>query len=112
MFCNILFIGDVMGKPGRRAIKQFLPALRDEYNLDCVIANVENVAGGKGIEMEKILELENAGVDVFTSGNHVWDKPDVMKCFEAEGHRHELVVGLDTSGPFDNDTVDAGAAAE
>jgi len=84
MDCRILFIGDVMGKPGRRAITELLPGIRSEFNVNLVIANVENVSGGKGIQSSALTLLQTAGVDVFTSGNHVWDKPDVYQCFADE----------------------------
>lgn len=69
---NILWFGDVIGKPGRRALQQLLPALRAEFHADLVIANAENLAHGFGITPETIRELEDAGVNYFTSGNHIW----------------------------------------
>lgn len=69
---NILLFGDVVGKPGRAALKAAVPALRKQYDADCVIANVENLAHGFGITPETLLELKECGVDVFTTGNHVW----------------------------------------
>lgn len=81
MDCRILFIGDVVGKPGRQAIERLLPKVRQEFSVDCVIANGENTAGGKGIEPTTMAQLRAAGVDVVTSGNHIWDKSDVMQCF-------------------------------
>lgn len=80
---KILFFGDIVGKPGRRALVQVLPMLRTEYNPDVVIANVENLAHGKGVTLNTLAELEVLGVDVFTSGNHVFDKGEQTKeCFE------------------------------
>jgi metallophosphoesterase (TIGR00282 family) len=69
---NILFIGDVVGKPGRRIVAQMLPGLRREFEADLVIANGENSAGGFGITRETFEELVAAGVDVVTGGNHTW----------------------------------------
>ncbi len=79
---TILFFGDIMGKPGRRALARVLPALREEHAPDLVIANVENLAHGKGVTAKTLQELVDAGVDVFTSGNHVFDKADqAAECF-------------------------------
>jgi metallophosphoesterase (TIGR00282 family) len=70
---NIAFFGDVVGRSGRKVIAHFLPAFKKERNIDFVIANVENAAGGFGITDKSVAELHNAGVDFFTSGNHIWD---------------------------------------
>lgn len=69
---NILLFGDVVGKPGRNALKAAVPSLRERHNVDLVIANVENLAHGFGVTPETLLELKNCGVDFFTSGNHIW----------------------------------------
>ena len=71
-------VGDVVGSPGRQAIKTILPQLRDEYKIDLVTANAENTAGGFGLTMKTGLELINSGVDVLTSGNHIWDKKEII----------------------------------
>ena len=71
-------IGDVIGKPGRVALKKLLPDLRQELNLDMVIANGENSAGGFGITPETTQEMLSAGVDMLTTGNHVWDKKEII----------------------------------
>lgn len=81
---KLLFIGDVVGRPGRRAIKELVPLLRLRYSLDVVIANAENVAGGSGITPETAAELLDAGVDVLTSGDHLWDQKEVVKLLENE----------------------------
>lgn len=73
---TILMFGDVIGKLGRRAIAEALPGLKKKYAPDLVIANVENLAHGKGITPATLEELLNAGVQFCTSGNHIWDKPD------------------------------------
>ncbi len=74
----ILFIGDVVGEPGRRAVHTLLPRLRLEHAVDIVIANGENSAGGSGITMAIANELFSAGVNVLTSGDHLWDQKDVL----------------------------------
>lgn len=79
---KILFFGDIMGKPGRKTLAQVLPDLRAELQPDIVIANVENLAHGLGVTVNTLGELEALGVDVFTSGNHVFDKaPMAEECF-------------------------------
>ncbi len=79
---KILFFGDIMGKPGRQALAQVLPSLREQHQPDLVIANVENLAHGKGVTPGTIAELSALGIDVFTSGNHVFDKGDMStECF-------------------------------
>ncbi len=75
---KILFIGDIVGKPGRRALKMWLPRLMEEHQVDLVVANGENGAGGFGLTREVALEILNMGVDVITSGNHIWDKKEFM----------------------------------
>ena len=75
---RILFIGDVVGEPGRRAIKELLPGLKRSEKLDFVIANAENIAGGSGVTPPLAEELLCAGVDVLTSGDHIWKKKEVF----------------------------------
>lgn len=75
---RILMIGDVIGKPGRQAIKALLPEVRQEYGIDLVIANGENTAGGFGITSDTAYELLDNGVDVLTSGNHIWDQKEII----------------------------------
>lgn len=76
---NLLFIGDVVGQPGRRAIANQLPGLRQRLKLDLVIANAENVADGAGITRKTANELFAAGVDVLSNGNHAWDKKEALE---------------------------------
>jgi metallophosphoesterase (TIGR00282 family) len=75
---RVLMIGDVIGKPGRRAIQALVPQLRKEYRLDLVVANGENVAGGFGITPDTADELLTSGVDVITSGNHIWKQKEII----------------------------------
>jgi 2',3'-cyclic-nucleotide 2'-phosphodiesterase len=69
-------VGDVFGKPGRSGLQQTLPALREEHSVDLVIANGENAAGGRGLTPATAAEIFAAGVDVITTGNHIWDQKD------------------------------------
>ncbi|MGB9857582.1 MAG: TIGR00282 family metallophosphoesterase [Dictyoglomaceae bacterium] len=73
---KILFLGDIVGGIGRKGVAMFLPKVKEEYNIDLVIGNVENAAGGFGITEKVVREIFNAGVDVLTSGNHIWDKKE------------------------------------
>lgn len=72
---KILFFGDIVGKLGRRALTKVLASLRAEYKADVVIANVENMAHGKGVTESTVQEMLDIGVDVMTSGNHIFNKP-------------------------------------
>ena len=79
---RLLMIGDVVGKHGRKAVSAVLPSLKHDLNIDYVTANGENAAGGFGITKDTANELLKAGVDGFTSGNHIWDKPDIVPYLE------------------------------
>ena len=81
---RVLMIGDVVGRPGRMAVKQLLPGLRHDYNLDLVIANGENTAGGVGITPDTARELCDYGVDLITTGNHVWAKKEIIPHLDSE----------------------------
>lgn len=80
----ILGIGDIIGKPGRRVVEEFLPDLREQYQLDLVIANGENAAGGLGLTLSTAQELLDAGVDVLTSGNHIWAQKEIVPHLDSE----------------------------
>lgn len=79
---NILFFGDVVGQPGRQAIKKILPRWQKKYQLDFVIANGDNLAHGKGITKNSLKEILETGVDLITSGDHIWSKKDVLPLLE------------------------------
>jgi len=81
---NILFIGDIVGSPGREIIKKLLPELRKELKLGFVIANAENAAGGSGINERVANELFDAGVDVLTSGDHIWKRREILDIIERD----------------------------
>ncbi|MSQ24710.1 MAG: YmdB family metallophosphoesterase [Dehalococcoidia bacterium] len=81
---RVLMMGDVVGKPGRRAVEAVVPGLRREMGIDFVIANGENIAGGLGLTPEAAREMLQAGVDVLTAGNHVWDNRAIIPYMEGE----------------------------
>ena len=80
----ILAVGDIIGRPGRQAMNRLLPNLRQQYGLDMVIANAENAAGGLGLTSTTAKELFDAGVDVLTSGNHIWAQKEIIPYLDGE----------------------------
>ena len=81
---RVLFIGDIVGKPGRQAVATLLPGLRKTYGPVLTIANAENAAGGFGITPSVAEELFRIGIDLLTSGNHIWDKKEAELYIAAE----------------------------
>jgi metallophosphoesterase (TIGR00282 family) len=77
-------VGDVIGRPGRRAVRSLVPGLRSDLRLDLVIANAENAAGGKGLTPVTAEELLQSGVDVLTSGNHIWAQKEIVPYLDGE----------------------------
>ncbi|MFC1914281.1 TIGR00282 family metallophosphoesterase [Chloroflexota bacterium] len=80
----VLAIGDIVGRPGRQAVNKILPGLRQQYRLDLVIANGENAAGGFGITPDTAQELLDNGIDVLTSGNHIWAQKEIIPLLNSE----------------------------
>jgi metallophosphoesterase (TIGR00282 family) len=83
-FFRALFIGDVIGRPGRVAVGITLPELKKQYKPQLVIANGENLAGGLGITRETAEELFSYGVDILTTGNHVWDRKEILEYIDLD----------------------------
>lgn len=81
---RVLFLGDIVGKPGRRAVERLLPRLIDRENLSFVVANCENVTDGAGVDPRDAGGLLSAGVDVLTSGNHIWRRKEIIEFIEAD----------------------------
>ena len=81
---KLLFIADIVGQPGRRAVKEIVPRLRQQHRVDVVVANGENSAGGSGITVNTAGEIFAAGVDIITSGDHLWDQKEVMDLLGSE----------------------------
>ena len=81
---RVLFVGDIVGNPGRRAAKELLPSLKREYSVDFCIANCENAAGGSGITYVTAQELYHTGVDAITMGNHTWSKREVLNFIDSD----------------------------
>lgn len=107
---KLLFVGDIVGKPGRRALQRTLPALRSEHDIDFVVVNVENAAGGFGVTRDIITELDALRIDCYSTGNHIWDKKEILPVLDSdprllrpanypEGNPgHGLFVGETASG--------------
>ena len=85
---RILFIGDIFGRPGRTIVKERLPGLVKDHSIDLVIANGENSAAGFGITPQLAEELFELGIDVLTSGNHIWDKREIIDFLQMEDGAH------------------------
>jgi metallophosphoesterase (TIGR00282 family) len=81
---RILILGDVMGRPARRAVQALVPALIQKERIDLVVANAENAAGGMGVDIKSARELMSAGVNVLTSGNHIWKKKEIYSYLDQE----------------------------
>lgn len=81
---RVLFFGDIVGRPGRRAVREVLPSLKEKYVPDLIIANGENAAGGNGITRKTADELFNCGIQVLTMGNHVWDQKEIYNFIDQE----------------------------
>jgi metallophosphoesterase (TIGR00282 family) len=81
---RILAIGDIIGKPGRKAVKEILPGLCDEHNIDLVVGNGENAAGGLGLTPNTAEELFDSGIDVITTGNHIWAYNEIIPYLDSE----------------------------
>ena len=84
---RILFLGDIVGEPGRETIYQRLPELRKEEEIDFVIANGENIAGGRGITPKLSIDLLRAGIAVVTTGDHVWDQKEICLLYTSPSPR-------------------------
>lgn len=79
---RLLFVGDVVGKPGRHALRHLLPRLVDHHRVDYVVVNVENAAGGFGVTPDVLADIQDLPIDVFTTGNHVWDKKEGIELLD------------------------------
>jgi len=95
---NILFMGDIVGEPGRRAVKVLLPELKEEFKLDLVIANAENSAGGKGLTPKTANELFGSGIDIITSGDHIWDRKEILEIIDHPYILRPLNLSINSPG--------------
>ncbi len=91
---NILIFGDVVGKIGRLALKKHLPVLQDKYSPDITAINVENLAHGRGITPGTLQEMSDLGIDVFTSGHHVWENPQGLSLLNSPDWQTRLIRPL------------------
>ncbi len=81
---NILFAGDIVGKPGRKAIEMLYPRIKEQYSIDFFIVNGENAAGGSGITTDIVWQLHSFGADVITMGDHVWKQKDILHVIDED----------------------------
>lgn len=84
MNMNLLFIGDIFGRPGRNTIKKLLKNYRQKMGIHLVIANAENMHHGKGVSLDNIEEMREAGIDFFTSGNHIWKDKNIIPFLDSK----------------------------
>jgi len=96
---NILFIGDIFSAPGRLMVAETLPELQEKYELDFIIANGENCAGGFGMNRKSLEELSQLGVDCFTLGNHTWSNGDIVGILEGNDKRVVRPLNLSSGAP-------------
>jgi metallophosphoesterase (TIGR00282 family) len=104
---RVLFIGDIFGKPGRKAVHEKLQSLMHEQRIDFCIANIENAAGGFGLTPQIADELFKSGIDLFTSGNHIWDKHVIIPMLPEQPRilrPHNYPAGVPGTGIFIGDT--------
>ncbi len=81
---RILFLGDIVGEPGRKAVIQRLPVIKEEKSIDFIIVNGENAAGGRGITPKISIDLLRAGAAVITTGDHIWDQAEILDYIDTE----------------------------
>src|SRR5437763_916017 len=107
---RILALGDIVGRPGRQVVHQKLPALVREKQIDLVIANAENIAGGSGITQNLFHKLRSYGVDVITLGDHIYKKSDIVPTLQAsERVVRPANLSMDAAGrPWTVITTNAG----
>ena len=94
MVFKVLFIGDIVGKAGRKAVTAFVQDIIKNYNIHFVVANGENAAGGVGITATIANDLFSSGIDVLTSGNHIWQKKEIVEYIH---HEKRLIRPLNFS---------------
>jgi len=95
---KLLFIGDIVGKPGRQMVKYHLPKIKKKYEIDFVVANYENVSHGYGMTQKNYKEIKNSGIDVMTGGNHSFDKQEMFDFIETENILRPLNMYDDIQG--------------
>ena len=76
MSLTIMFIGDVIGSPGREMVRRYLPRIKEQYGIDFAILNAENIAGGFGVTLKTLAEMSAAGADMFVAGSAIFSQPD------------------------------------
>src|SRR5260221_5277214 len=102
---KLLFVGDIVGKPGRNAVRHFVPVLRSRHELDVCIGNSENAAGGAGITADSEDDLLDSGLDLLTSGNHTWSKREISSYLDKPGARQLRPANYPGDAPGRGHTV-------
>ena len=98
---KIGFVGDIVGRPGRKLIKEHLKNIKNEFDIDIVVANGENASHGFGLTIKNAQELFDCGIDVITGGNHTWDKKkDILELFKTKNpytcpHGRPIIITLE-----------------
>ncbi|MEM7196085.1 MAG: TIGR00282 family metallophosphoesterase [Pseudomonadota bacterium] len=108
----ILLVGDIVGRPGRRVLKEQLPALQSGFGVDFTVVNIENASGGFGVTSKVLSELSNLHIDVYTSGNHIWDKREALDLVDTHAELlrpHNYPNGTPGSGTIEKQTADGRA---
>jgi len=98
---NVLFVADIFGSPGRRAVRDLVPELVTSMGIDFLVANVENAAAGFGVTKDILEELKSLGIDCMTSGNHIWDRKEALPLLDSEPlllRPHNYPEGVPGSG--------------
>jgi len=102
---KVLFLGDIFGSAGRRAVKHFVPRLRREHAIDLCIGNSENSAGGSGVTIDGAEELLGYGLDLLTGGNHIWDKREIVSYLDRVGSKQLRPANYPEGAPGRGHTV-------
>lgn len=102
---KLLFIGDIVGRPGRRTVEKYLPEIIKEKKPDWVIANAENIAGGKGFTRSTLNEMMKLGVDAFTGGNHIFSNPEGFELLEKRTFPLVVPANFPDAGPGDHSLI-------
>jgi metallophosphoesterase (TIGR00282 family) len=102
---KLLFLGDIVGRPGRKTVEKYLPQIIKEKNPDWVIANAENIAGGKGFTKSTLNEMMKLGIDAFTGGNHIFSNPEGFDLLEKRVFPLAVPANFSDAAPGDRSLI-------